>query len=401
MTHDSDGVDPISRRVGDWITAFTRTSPGPAAIIIIGLVAIGWVGIYLGGGTRHIPSHWFYVPILLAAIRFGLKGAVGTAIVSAIIAGPLLPAEVVQGLQQPTSGMLYRGVYFVLMGVFMAGIIVRLEDSLSKETQLAANEAQVAKHEAELAAHQAAVVSTVSHEFRSPLSVLLGTARMLSDLEWSGFERSVVDGITSSARRLNDLVAAVLAVSEGPLTAEQVVSEVHLREVCFGVQEGLDYQMRERLNIEVNNVVLRTNPALLQGLVRQLVDNALKFSPANSTVEINAWGSGEDHLFIGVTDHGSGIDQAFLPQAFGAFTQQDESLTRPVGGLGIGLFVAHRLGQCLHAEVELRPREGGGTEAVVILPGSVLPPYPDGDLFDRGVGARLPAVAVVQSTQPV
>jgi signal transduction histidine kinase len=389
MTNGSKGSGRIARRAGDWITAFTRTAPMPAAGVIFSLIAVGWVSIYLGGGTRHIPSHWFYIPILLAAVRFGLKGATGTAIVSAFVAGPLLPAEVAQGLQQPMAGVIYRGVYFVLMGLFMAGIIVRLEDSLYKEVQLATHEAKVSRQEAELAAHQAAVVSTVSHEFRSPLSVLLGTAKMLSDVEWSGFERTVVDGITTSARRLNDLVAAVLAVSEGPLTAEQEVSEIHLREVCFGVQEGLEYGMRERVNIEVTNVVLRTNPAILQGLVRQLVDNALKFSPAGSTVEISAWGSQEDNLYIGVSDHGSGIDQAFLPQAFGAFTQQDESMTREVGGLGIGLFVAHRLAQCLHADVELRPRAGGGTEAVVILPGSVLPPYPDEDLFDLRAEASL------------
>jgi signal transduction histidine kinase len=375
MTDEAKGSGAVVRRVGGWVTAFTHTTPLLAGGVIVSLIAVGWVGTYLAGGTRQFPPHWFYFPIILAAIRFRLKGATATALVCAFVAGPLLPAVISQGIQQSVNGQVSRGVYFVLMGVLMAAIIVRLEDSLAKETGLA-------KHEAELAAHQAAVVSTVSHEFRSPLSVLLGSSKLLSEVEWSGFERTVVEGITASARRLNDLVATVLAVSEGPFTAKHEVREIHLREICFNVQEGLEYQVRERVHVDVNNVVLRTDPAILQALVRQLIDNALKFSPQDSTVEIGAWGSQEEHLYIGVSDRGSGIDQGFLPQAFGAFTQQDESATRAVGGLGIGLFVAHRLAQCLRAEVELRPRTGGGTEAVVILPGSVLPPFPREDVFD-------------------
>lgn len=380
---DAKGPGPIPRWVGWMMTSFTNTTPVFAATLIIGLIGLGWVGIYLGGGTRHVPSHWFYVPILLAAIRFGLKGAAGTALVSAFVAGPLLPSDVALNIRQSVGGQIWRGAYFVLIGVFIAAIIVRLEDSLSKEAQLARHEAAVAKREAEFAAHQAAVLSTVSHEFRSPLSVILGTTQMLSEIEWSAFERTVVEGITSSARRLNDLVTAVLAVTEGPLTAEQDVRNVHLREIARGVQEGLDYPLRDRLSIDVaNDIVVRTTPAILEGLLRQLVDNALKFSPEHSKVEISAWGSHEDHLYLGVSDRGSGIDEAFLPQAFEAFTQQDESMTRSVGGLGIGLFVAHRLAQCVGAEVEVRPRVGGGTEAVVIMSGSVLPPFETDDLFD-------------------
>ena len=364
--------------MGDAITAFTDTGRIVAGGVVITLILLGWVGIYLGGGTRHISTQWFYIPILLTAIRFGMKAAAGTSLVSALVAGPLLPEDVARGLQQSMSGDVSRAVYYVLMGVLMAAIVTRLEDSLSKETQVAKHEAAVAKHEVELAAHQAALISTVSHEFRSPLSILLATSKMLSEVEWSGFEQTVVDGISSSAKRLNDLVTAVLAVSEGPIIAEEELRAVHLREIALGVQEGLDYSVRTRVKIDVlYDVVLRTNPAVMESLLRQLVDNALKFSGELSTVEISAWGSKEAFLYIGVSDRGPGIDPAFLPQAFEAFTQQDESMTRTVGGLGIGLFVAHRLALCLRAEMELRPRAGGGTEAVVIVPGSVLSPFPD------------------------
>ncbi len=349
------------RWVGDAVDTFMRVSPVTAGVCIVGLIALGWMAIYLAGGTRYVPSHWFYIPILLAAIRFGIKGALGTALVSAFVAGPLLPSEVAQGIQQSGSAEAYRAFYFVLMGVLMAAIILRLEESLRKETR-------VAQQEADLAAQQAALVSTVSHEFRSPLSVLIATSKMLSEAESSGIDPSFVDGIASAARRLNDLVTAILAMSEGPLIADHELTDVRLREIFREVRESLAYDVRRRVTIDFTDEVVRTNPALLEAALGQLVDNALKFSPDGSPVEIDARTEPDGRLSIGVSDRGPGVDEAFMRRAFDAFTQQDDTLTRSFGGLGIGLYVAQRLAQRLDAELELRPRTGGGTQASVILP---------------------------------
>jgi signal transduction histidine kinase len=348
------------RWVGEGVDAFMRVSPVAAAVCVAGLIAIGWMAIYLAGGTRYVPSHWFYVPILLAAIRFRIKGAVMTALVASVAAG-LLPTDVAQGVQAPLSAELYRAIYFVLMGVLIAAIILRLEESLQKETRLA-------KQEADLAAQQAALVSTVSHEFRSPLSVLIATSRMLQEGGDSGIDPTFVDGIASASRRLNDLVTAILAMSEGPHIADHDLTDVRLREVFRGVRESLDYDVRRRVKIDFTDEVVRTNPVLLEAALGQLVDNALKFSPGSSPVEIDAWTEPEGRVSVVVSDRGPGVDEAFVPRAFDAFTQADDSMTRPHGGLGIGLYVAQRLTQRLDAELELRPRAGGGTQAVVLLP---------------------------------
>jgi signal transduction histidine kinase len=377
------GPAALVRVIVNAIGWFTRTSRSSAAAMIALMMAMGWLVTYLGGGTRALPPHWLYLPIFLAAIRFGLKGATATALVATVVAGPLLPGDVTSRIHQSIGGWTYRGLWFVVIGVLMAAIIVQLEEALSKEAQLA-------RREAELAAHQAAVLATVSHEFRSPLSVLLGTASMLSDVKWSGLEADVVEGITSAARRLDDLVAAVLAVSEGPQAIEQKVKEVRLREVCLGVRGSLEYGMRGRLRIDVPDVVMQTKPAVLQGLLRQLVSNALKFSPEQTTIDIEAWASQGDRACIAVSDRGPGVSEGFLPRAFDAFTQEDESITRAAGGLGIGLFVARRLAECIDADVELRPRTGGGMTAVVTMPGDVLPPHSGSHLRDRKDGTLAP-----------
>jgi signal transduction histidine kinase len=348
------------RWVGDAVDAFMGVSPASAVICIASLIALGSIAIYLAGGTKYVPSHWFYMPILLSAIRFKIKGAVVTALISSIVAG-LLPTDVAQHVYPPLSAELYRGTYFVMMGLLTASIILRLEESLK-------DQARVAKQEADLAAQQAALVSTVSHEFRSPLSVLIATSRMLQESDTSGVDPSFVDGISSAARRLNDLVTAILAMSEGPQVSDHELTEVRLRDIMLGVRDSLDRDVRRRVKVDVTEEIVRTSRPLLEAALAQLVDNALKFSPDASPVEIDALTGSDGRLSLVVSDRGPGVSDAFMPRAFDAFTQEDDSMTRSFGGLGIGLYVTQRLAQRLEADLELRPRVGGGTQAVVTLP---------------------------------
>lgn len=356
----------LSHRPGAWtgraVEALGRMRPGPAVVLIAGSIAGGWLWLYLVGGASHAPPHWFYLPILLGAARFGIPGAVVTAGVSGLVAGPLLPADVGSGTAQLASDQVIRAVWFLLIGALMGSTLSRLEESLSREAELA-------RGEAELAGHKAAVISTISHEFRTPLAVLLGSSKLLPSREGSSqAERALLEGIGSSARRLSDLVTTVLAVSEGPLVAQDLVTTATpLRQVVSAVVTGTDPRDTARLRVKVGQVAVWTAPAVLETLLRQLVDNALRFSPADSVVEITHRPVPGDRVEVVVLDRGPGIDPGFLPVAFEAFTQLDGSLTRSSGGLGIGLFVAHRLAEFLRAGLELRPREGGGTEAGVTL----------------------------------
>jgi signal transduction histidine kinase len=351
----------IGRRIGRLVAALSGMRPGLAVAAIALLVALGWLGVYLADGAENAPPHWFYLPILFAATRFGIAGAVATGAVSGLVAGPLLPQDVSLGIPQTPSDEIVRAIYFLAIGTLMAAIIWRLKESLSKE-------AEVARRAAELAAHKAAVISTVSHEFRTPLSVLLGSSKMLlGHRDWPEPERTLLEGISGSARRLNDLVAAVLAVSEGPLVAEELVSTaVPVGDIVGRIVAATDPQDTERLRVDIGDEVIWTDPPILEALLRALVDNALKFSPSTSPVEIAVrWSEGDELLQVVVADRGPGIDQRFFPRAFEPFTQQDGSPTRSSGGLGIGLFVAHRLADYLGFNLELRPRGGGGTEACV------------------------------------
>ena len=72
-----------------------------------------------------MPPHWFYVPILFAGLRFGLVGAIPTAIASAILAGPLMPADVGAGTAQNLSDWVGRGAFFIAIGATLPAMMRR------------------------------------------------------------------------------------------------------------------------------------------------------------------------------------------------------------------------------------------------------------------------------------
>ena len=355
------GKHAASALTGRVVEALGRMQAGRGVIVIAITMIVGWLWIFSAGGASHVPPHWFYIPILMAAVRFGIPGALVTAIIAGVLAGPFMPAEVKLGTHQFLSDELFRALWFLVIGGLMALILARLKESLSRE-------AEIARREAELATHKAAVLATVSHEFRTPLSVILGSAKMLvSQGGRPELETALLDGMLASARRLNDLVTTVLAVSEGSLShAELIEAPASLHEIVSMVTSRMHARDSTRVHVDVGDVVVVTDPGVLESLLRQLIENALKFS-APKPVEVTATRQSDSSVQIVVADRGPGIDPQFLSRAFDPFTQGDASLTRTSAGLGVGLFVARRLADYLGINLDLGERAGGGAEATLTL----------------------------------
>jgi EAL domain-containing protein (putative c-di-GMP-specific phosphodiesterase class I) len=102
-----------------------RTSPLVASAVIAVLLAASWAIGYGVGGAGVAAPHWFYVPIAMAASRFGYSGAAITALVGAVVSGPLLPLDVAAGLPQTPVDWVTRGSFFVGLGQFLAWLIAR------------------------------------------------------------------------------------------------------------------------------------------------------------------------------------------------------------------------------------------------------------------------------------
>jgi diguanylate cyclase (GGDEF)-like protein len=111
--------------------------PATAALGIIAvLIAASWgAAISLGGGTVVAP-HWFYLPIFLAGLRFGPGGALVAAVVSMFVAGPLLPADAATNTPQGLSDWVSRGIFFILIGLFVTEMFRAVRRLSEREAKL-------------------------------------------------------------------------------------------------------------------------------------------------------------------------------------------------------------------------------------------------------------------------
>jgi EAL domain-containing protein (putative c-di-GMP-specific phosphodiesterase class I) len=100
--------------------ASADSSAAAAVALILVALAASWGIATVVGGAAVVAPHWFYVPIMFAAIRFGPLGALVTGVTAAVLAGPLLPAMTSTMAAQPASDWVTRGSFFVAIGLILA-----------------------------------------------------------------------------------------------------------------------------------------------------------------------------------------------------------------------------------------------------------------------------------------
>lgn len=221
---------------------------------------------------------------------------------------------------------------------------------------------------------QAQLIADAGHELRTPLTSLRTNVELLARSDETGraippddrkaLMTSVKAQMTELASLIGDLqeLARPDAGDHGPL---QVVA---LHEIA---QTALD---RARLRgpqltvtADLDPWYVRAEPAALERAVVNVLDNAVKFSPAGGVVEV-ALHSGE----LTVRDQGPGIPADELPHVFERFWRSPSA--RQLPGSGLGLSIVARTVQQSGGEIALLPAPGGGTEAAIRLPGAPQPP---------------------------
>jgi signal transduction histidine kinase len=349
--------------VRGWIERVAVPEPQRTTWLAVVIVSAGFGLCYTSTavfGSQSV-STTLYVPfVLLAAARFRYVGALLAATVATLLAGPMRPAVEVVSDQQPAV-WIGRGLVFVLVGVVTAALIDRIVADRARELELA-------EQERDFAIRQAAVIATVSHEFRTPLTVISGVARTLEVHGMvSGEGASLLTGLIDAARRLTDLVNTIGAVMDGSPDQKFVRLEpIMMRDVMDHVLDHLgvrDPRSRVSVALEANAEIFISDRELLGQLLRHVIENAVKFSAIDQPVEIRVRRE-RGRLEIQVADRGPGIDEAVLRSPL-PFTQGDSSMTRTAQGLGLGLFAASRLAAVLDGTIRFDARPGGGTEAIV------------------------------------
>lgn len=219
-------------------------------------------------------------------------------------------------------------------------------------------------------------VANVSHELKTPV----GAISLLAEALEGERDLEVVERLTgrigNEARRVSDLVEDLLdlrSIEEGDVGG---ATTLDLVEVAAEVLERVQpLAQRRGVSMEAGlPAVARVigNHAQLLSLLRNLLENGVKYSDAGGSVQLDIAKNG-DEMVVRVADRGIGIPQRDHDRVFERFYRVDRARARDTGGSGLGLSIVRNVVQGHRGSVELASQEGEGTTVTVRLPVGLVP----------------------------
>jgi signal transduction histidine kinase len=218
-------------------------------------------------------------------------------------------------------------------------------------------------------------VSLVSHELRTPMAAVIGSARTLQ-LRWRELSpeqrESFLELIAGETGRLANLISDVLDTSRidaGTFSFRFMDVDVGelIRDSVATVELSSD-EVGLRADVQEGLPTVRGDPERLRQVLMNLIDNAIKYSPAGDEVEVRAYAEdGRRRLRVDVRDHGPGIareDQRLIFEKFGRVTTGN---ARP--GTGLGLFIARSIAEAHGGTLEVSSAPDQGSTFTLDLPG--------------------------------
>ncbi len=256
----------------------------------------------------------------------------------------------------------------------------RLLDSLVDQVGLAiertelASDMEQARLLAETESLRAALLSSVSHDLRTPLVSIIGAATSLVDVDealGASGRRSMAETIRDEGERLNRYVQNLLDMTRLGYGALKVARQpVDLREVVGRALRRLDRDLaahRVVRDLPASLPEVSGDAVLLEQVVTNILDNAAKYAPPGSQVTVSAEASGGG-VALAIADEGPGIPESDRAHVFDMFFRVRAGDGQP-GGTGLGLAIAKGIvdahGGSIRAEAGIG---GGGTRIVVTLP---------------------------------
>lgn len=219
-------------------------------------------------------------------------------------------------------------------------------------------------------------VANVSHELKTPLSVITACIETLvngavDDLEHRG---RFLDRIHEQAQRLHTLILDLLSLAriesgEQPLML-QPVSIAAMAHECVERHQARARARYQHLSIdtpEPADVHVLADVEALSGILDNLIDNAVKYTPANGSIRMRWW-EDREVCYIEIHDTGIGIPEADLPRIFERFYRVDKARSRELGGTGLGLSIVKHLVQSMQGSIRATSELGAGSTFTICLP---------------------------------
>lgn len=273
-------------------------------------------------------------------------------------------------LQKTNDIVTYAAAIGLILTVFFSFLIL---NDFSK-TQSYKNQLEAANLKArKLLKDREQLISTVSHDLKTPLSTIVGYSELLSNSELSAKQKHYNKNIKTSSEYISKLVQDLLdftKIEAGKIIVEniafslpQVIDEVakNIQSVYPNKDIALEISMDEALQ---KNII--SDPFRLRQIISNLIGNAYKFTE-KGRITITAKVL-QNMLEISVEDTGIGIRESSQKLVFEEFTQANDGIEKIFGGTGLGLTIAKKMVEALHGTLTLKSIYGQGSTFIIQFP---------------------------------
>ena len=217
-------------------------------------------------------------------------------------------------------------------------------------------------------------VANVSHELKTPLTSINGfveTFIMNENIDIDKRNRFLAI-IKKESDRLKRLIEDILLLSSIENKNNLVTENILLYDVFKEVYEMINYIAKEKdiiisYNFEDEKIVVEAYGDYLKQMFLNLIDNAVKYTPAGGEVIINQY-TKYDEIFIEVIDNGIGIPKEDIDKIFQRFYRVDKARSRSVGGTGLGLAITKHIVNSLKGRICVESEFQKGSKFIVTLP---------------------------------
>jgi signal transduction histidine kinase len=358
-----------------------KKSVEPAGNLLALTLTLGFTGLcFVEGGLHGHAIAWLVSVPLCALLLVGRKSARRWAVISffagAVIAGFDLAGVNLKPMYDPrwASVVSAAGYLGLILFMFILGLIfeggraqafARMQAALA---ELAASNDRLTH----LNDEKNEFMGIAAHDLKNPLSVIVGSTELLRTSREPAKIDKMVNLIASAAMRMRDLVTNLLdanAIEQGKFTSN--VERCNLRVL---VEQSVDHNQpsatRKGIAIRVgtsDGLWAKADRAATLQILDNLISNAVKYSPPNTTVHVHTMPE-TGSILVSVRDEGPGISESDQKKMFQKFTRLT---ARPTGGessTGLGLSIVKRLAEAMSGSIQCQSVLGFGATFMLRLP---------------------------------
>ena len=227
--------------------------------------------------------------------------------------------------------------------------------------------------EREIDKNKADFISNASHELKTPITSIRGFSELLLVGADSYDEKTkkYLNIIYNESVKMKDTIEDLLYLSnlQHHRKDESLYEEIYFEDVIDEVVEqyrALAQKENIKILVDVDNSSIFEQAKLVTHLIKNLVENAIKYNKENSFVKISVK-SEKRNIILEVADGGIGIEEKHLDKIFDRFYRVDESHNRSTGGSGIGLNIVKQICNTLNAKISVHSKVNEGTTFIVIF----------------------------------